>query len=83
MAPFGVEKSHPSTETTSPTATPEMVLVVKFVKVVAEVVCTVIPTGAQLGAAPEFVGLGTKKHGKVCSVKASELALVADTLPVI
>jgi hypothetical protein len=46
----GDRKSQPPTETTSFTASPEMLSGVKFVKVVPEVVCTdMIPGGAGVG----------------------------------
>jgi hypothetical protein len=83
VAPLGVEKTQPCTETTLFTASPAMPLVVKFVKVVAEVVCTVMTTGSQGGAVPAVAEAGTKKHGIVARLKLSELALTAATVPVI
>jgi hypothetical protein len=56
---------------------------VKLVKVVAEVVCTVMPMGIKLGAAPAVAAGGTKKFGKVLRVKLKSLASIAVTGPVI
>ena len=53
-------KSQPPTETTSFTNNPEMLSGVKFVKVVAEVVCTVILTGIGIGGALAVGAGGTK-----------------------
>jgi len=54
------EKSQPPTETTSFTASPEMLFGVKFVKVVPEVVCTVILTGTGVGGPASGVAGGMK-----------------------
>ena len=83
MAPVGVEKTQPWMETTSFTASPEMPLVVKFEKVVADVVWMVIITGAKMGVAPSVAAGGTKKTGRVASVKLKALALIPATVPVI
>jgi hypothetical protein len=81
--PLGVEKIHPPTETTSLTDSPAMVSGVKFVKVVAEVVCTVRLKGTKIGSAPGVVAGGTNQNGKVLRVKLEALALTAATEPVI
>ena len=82
VTPLGVEKIHPPTETTSFTDSPEILSGVKLVKVVADVVCTVILTGTNAGN-PSGVGAGgTKQTGNVLSVKLIALALIAATEPV-
>lgn len=83
VTPLGVEKIHPPTETTSFTANPAIVSGVRFEKVVAEVVCTVILTGTKIGSAPGVVAGGRKQNGKVLRVKLEPLALIAATEPVI
>jgi hypothetical protein len=83
VTPLGVEKTHPPTETTLPTDNPEMESVVKFVKVVAAVVCSVIITGARIGGVPTAAVGGTKKIGMVLRVKLNPPVLMAATEPVI
>jgi hypothetical protein len=83
VAPLGVENTQPCTETISFIANPERSSVVKFVNVVAAVVCTVILTGAQTGVVLAAAG-GTKKNGRVLRVKLSwPVAGSAATEPVI
>jgi len=84
VAPVGVENTQPCTETTSFTANPARLFVVKFVKVVSEAVCTVIVTGAQEGGVPQVAAGGTKKTGIIASVKLSDPEVGRDaTVPVI
>jgi hypothetical protein len=83
VAPVGVEKTHPSTETTLFTASVERLL--KLVRVVAPLVevCTVMITGAQGGGLPGVLDGGTKKTGNVARVKLPELVAADATVPVI
>src|SRR5271157_4988888 len=83
VLPLGVEKTQPPTETTSCTANPAMLSVVKFVKVVAAVVCTVILTGTIMWAEEAVGARGIVKTGRVLRVKLNWPALIAATEPVI
>jgi hypothetical protein len=83
VAPLGVEKTHPPTETTSFTARPRKESGVRFVKVVAEVVSTVRLKGAKTGIPPGVRGGGMKKNGKALRVKLDALEPIAATEPVI
>ena len=52
-------------------------------KVVANVVCTVITTGSQAGAAPRVAEGATNEAGRLARLKLKAPALIAATVPVI